>query len=228
VSDFRERYKDLVDNLGSYTIHILGCGAIGSSSGLQLVRMGADNLRLYDDDTVGIENVGVSQYGNSHIDSYKVHALRELMLNINPDAEIEAFDRLFTRRVYEPQGNDIIVIGFDSMSSRAEAIDTIDRYKDKPVLLLDGRMGAEQYQQYAFTPFNAEEYLKTWYSDADGDPEPCTAKATSYCSNMAGSFMTNAVKKFAIGQPLETGIMFHFPSMTLELEGFNPPNACQR
>ena len=57
----RERYEGLVNNYDKYTYHILGCGAIGSAAATQLVRMGANNLVLYDMDTVGTENIGVSQ-----------------------------------------------------------------------------------------------------------------------------------------------------------------------
>ena len=65
--------------------------------------------------------------------------------------------------------------------------------RDKVKLLIDGRMGAEHYQQYTLRKPTIREYKGTWYSDEKGSTEPCNAKATSYCSNMAGSFITNAI-----------------------------------
>ena len=60
-----------------------------------------------------------------------------------------------------------------------------------------------------------DEYKKCWYSDSEGSEEPCTAKATSYCSNMAGSFITNSVAKMVNKQPFYNEVIFHFPSMSL-------------
>ena len=65
-----ERSIGIVDNLGAYCFHILGCGAIGSSAATQLARMGAEEIVLYDFDKVEIENVGVSQYYQSDIGKY--------------------------------------------------------------------------------------------------------------------------------------------------------------
>ena len=77
-------------------------------------------------------------------------------------------------------------------------------------------MGGEHYQQYVFTDVTLSKYLKTWYSDEEGDPEPCNIKATTYCSNMAGSFIVNAIRKVVTKSPHETELTFNFPMMTLQ------------
>ena len=46
------RSEGLIDNLSNFTYHILGCGAIGSSAAIQLTRIGAKELILYDLDKV--------------------------------------------------------------------------------------------------------------------------------------------------------------------------------
>ena len=56
---------------------------------------------------------------------------------------------------------------------------------------------------------------ETWYPDNEGDPEPCNAKATSYCSNMSGSFIVNAIRKYVTKQPYDREICFNFPAMML-------------
>ena len=78
-----ERSIGIVDNLQAYCFHILGCGAIGSSVAMQLARMGAEEMVLYDFDSVEIENVGVSQYFQSDIGEYKVDALKNHIHAIN-------------------------------------------------------------------------------------------------------------------------------------------------
>ena len=103
------------------------------------------------------------------------------------------------------------------MKSRKEAVEEICSNKaTKPYLLIDGRMGGEYYQQYLFTNVTLNNYMKTWYSDKDGDPEPCNIKASTYCSNMAGSFIVNAIRKIITDSPYETLLTFDFPTMTLQ------------
>ena len=77
-------------------------------------------------------------------------------------------------------------------------------------------MGAETYQQYNFPKPTIDRYTETWYPDEQGSEEPCNAKATSYCSNMSGSFIVNAIRKFVTKQPMEKEILFHFPTMMLD------------
>ena len=210
------RSEGLVNNLHEYTFHILGCGAIGSSAATQLARAGAEKFLLYDMDDVATENIGVSQYSGEHIDMKKVEALNEILLGINYKCNIMMYPEYYNMFRYQ-DNNDIVILGFDSMKSRKEAVEDIcSNKRTKPYLLIDGRMGGEHYQQYVFTNVTLANYLKTWYSDDDGDPEPCNVKATTYCSNMAGSFIVNAIRKIVTNSPYEKELTFNFPSMTLQ------------
>ena len=176
----KERSAGIVDNLDAFCFHILGCGAIGSSVAMQLARMGANEMVLYDFDSVEIENVGVSQYFQSDIGEYKVDALKNHIKAVDNDIRVITHARRFDEFESTPK-SDIVILGFDSMASRLEAVTIISNSGKfhQPMLLIDGRMGAEHYQQYLFIKPTLTSYLKSWYSDADGDPEPCNAKATS-------------------------------------------------
>jgi molybdopterin/thiamine biosynthesis adenylyltransferase len=214
-----QRYEGIVDNFNDYTYHILGCGAIGSSAAMQLVRMGADSLKLYDRDIVSEENIGVSQFCGHHVGQAKTHALMSMLYDINTDIQIKCYNGEFS--TYYPEDDNIIILGFDSMTSRKEAVEAILALK-QPDFLIDGRMGAEHYQQYTFKNPTKTKYLKEWYSDSAGNIEPCNAKATSYCSNMSGSFISNTVRKLVTSQPWHGQISFHFPTMMLEKKRWNP------
>tara|TARA_R100000152_G_C6780437_1_gene213193 strand:- start:3265 stop:3918 length:654 start_codon:yes stop_codon:yes gene_type:complete len=211
------RYEGIVDNFADYTYHILGCGAIGSSAATQITRMGGRNFKLYDMDIVSDENIGVSMYRDNQVGENKVNALYTLIKEISPSIEVSLYHKLFED--YYPEGADIIVLGFDSMKARFDAMETILRTK-QPDYVIDGRMGAEHYQQYTIFKPTIMKYSKTWYSDEDGSPEPCNAKATSYCSNMAGSFISNTIRKICSKQPYHGNISFNFPTMTLEKSGY--------
>ncbi len=211
-----QRSVGLIDSLNNHVFHILGCGAIGSSAATQLCRMGAENFVLYDLDKVETANIGVSQYGHSHLGQNKTTALNGLLMDINPNCEITEMTEYFQTFMYSNE-DDIIILGFDSMKSRLEAAEICLSYKGfKPGLLIDGRMGAEHYQQYTFVKPTLKRYQKTWYSDEEGSPEPCNMKATSYCSNMAGSFIANTVRKVLKSQPFEAALSFNFPTTHIE------------
>ena len=210
------RSRGLVDNLSEYNYHILGCGAIGSAAATQLARMGAENFCLYDNDVVDTGNIGVSQYGIADISYPKVDRLKAKLLEINTSIEVTCTDEMFSNYVYLGN-NDIIILGFDSMKSRMDGVKAISGWKQsKPYALIDGRMGAEHYQQYVILKPTLSKYNKIWYSDEDGSEEPCNMKATSYCSNMSGSFIANAVRKIVKEQPYEEFVSFHFPTMSIE------------
>ena len=210
------RHEGLFEGVNNYTFHMLGCGAIGSSASMQLARMGAEHFHLYDRDKVEIVNIGVSQYDRNDLDKLKVDALKNHLLEINPNIIIDAHDGDFKDFYYENH-NDIVILGFDSMKSRLEAVTKIcSNPTTQPKCIIDGRMGAEHYQQYIFEKPTLDKYKKVWYSDESGDAEPCNAKATSYCSNMSGSFIANSIRKFITNSPLNGNFSFHFPTMMLE------------
>lgn len=210
------RSRGLVDNLNEFNFHILGCGAIGSAAATQLVRMGAENFCLYDNDKVDTGNVGVSQYTLYDVGHAKVDMLKSKIHDINDLADVMCLDEMFKNYVYM-NNNDIIILGFDNMKSRLEAVEAISGWKhSKPYALIDGRMGAEHYQQYVILKPTLSKYNKIWYSDDNGSEEPCNMKATSYCSNMSGSFIANAVRKIVKEQPYEEFVSFHFPTMSIE------------
>ena len=207
------RSQDIA-NLSGVEFHIVGCGAIGSSVATQLARLGGNRFYLYDFDTVGIENIGVSQYIDSDIGKTKVQALRSHLWNI--DNNIISDITIGKFKYYEGDKEGILVLGLDSMAARMEVVENIAEQPEKPAFLIDGRMGAEQYQQYIYDNITVKKYEKDWYSDEVADPEPCTRKATSYCSNMSGSFISNSIKNLVMKQPYFKEIIFNFSTLILD------------
>ena len=207
------RSQDIAD-ISDVGFHIVGCGAIGSSVATQLARLGGNKFYLYDFDKVGIENIGVSQYIDEDIGKNKVTALREHLWQI--DRSISSGINIGKFEHYRGNKDDILILGLDSMSARMEIVKLLAECPDKPAFVIDGRMGAEQYQQYIYDNITVKKYEKDWYSDEDSDPEPCTRKATSYCSNMSGSFISNSIKNLVMKQPYFKEIIFNFSTLILD------------
>ena len=210
-----ERSSGLIEDFDNKIFHILGCGAIGSAAATQLARMGADRFVLYDLDKVEVQNVGVSYYIYQDITKPKVVALHEHLKHINPEIRAtEQFGR-FSKFIKPLGEGDVVILGFDSMDSRLEAAESALKRPNKPYLLIDGRMGAEEYHQFTLKNPTLKQYKTTWYSDVDAEDEPCNAKATSYCSNMSGAFIANAIKKTLNNEPCPNQFFFTFPGLVL-------------
>ena len=212
--ELSSRYSSLMNNFHEYSFHVLGCGAIGSSAAIQLARSGATKFFLYDMDKVETVNIGVSQYDSRHVGIQKVKALGYILEDINPDCEIECINGEFKEYWYNGD-KDIAILAFDTMNVRMEAVKVLCANKQKPMCIIDGRMGAEHYQQYIVPKPDIDKYEKIWYSDDNMSTDPCNAKATSYCSNMSGSFIANAVRKFVTGQPFNDNFSFNIPTMMM-------------
>lgn len=66
-------------------LHIIGCGAVGSTVAENLVRIGMTKITLYDFDTVEKHNVSNQMFRGIDIGKPKVQALAEYLQEINPD-----------------------------------------------------------------------------------------------------------------------------------------------
>ena len=68
-------------------IHIIGCGSVGSTLAELLVRNGLTRLTLWDFDRVEPHNISNQMFRHQDIGRLKVEALRDILLEINPEAE---------------------------------------------------------------------------------------------------------------------------------------------
>ena len=70
-------------------IHIIGCGSVGSTIAENLERCGETKFVLWDFDTVESHNVHNQMFTAAQIGMKKIEALRDILLAINPDIEID-------------------------------------------------------------------------------------------------------------------------------------------
>jgi len=74
------------EDLGTDRVHIIGCGATGSTLAELLARFGITNITLYDFDTVEGKNLANQIFLNRHIHMPKVDAVADIITSINPEA----------------------------------------------------------------------------------------------------------------------------------------------
>lgn len=70
-------------------VHIVGCGSVGSALAENLARCGVSRFTLWDFDKVEAHNIVNQMFTDSQIGMPKVEALRDIILQINPDADVK-------------------------------------------------------------------------------------------------------------------------------------------
>lgn len=83
--DLAKSYDFFQPEMCSERLHIIGCGAIGSTVAENLVRFGLTKLTLYDFDYVEPHNIANQMFRQVDIGKTKVDALAEMLCEINPE-----------------------------------------------------------------------------------------------------------------------------------------------
>ena len=83
--DLSKSYEFFKPEMLESRIHIIGCGAIGSTVAENLVRFGITNISLYDFDTVEPHNIANQMFRQTDIGKLKTEAVAEYLCEINPE-----------------------------------------------------------------------------------------------------------------------------------------------
>ena len=118
---------DVMERLASVRVILFGVGGVGSWCAEGLVRSGVRNLTVVDADDVVPSNINRQRMATvSTVGRSKVDVLKEMLLEINPEASIQAVKARFT---------ETSAASFD-LDSYDYIIDAIDALKDKASLIL--------------------------------------------------------------------------------------------
>lgn len=118
--------SDAMERLNSIKVIIFGVGGVGSWCAESLVRSGISHLTVVDSDRVCITNINRQLMATvKTVGQVKVEALKERLLTINPMAEIDARQQIFSEET---------AISF-CLDSYDYIIDAIDSLKDKRLLI---------------------------------------------------------------------------------------------
>lgn len=106
---------------------LFGVGGVGSWCAEGLIRSGVQRLTIVDNDRVSVTNINRQLMATVQtVGQVKVEALRNHLLQINPDAEITARNEVFAKETAE----NFHLEDYDYI------IDAIDSLKDKALLIL--------------------------------------------------------------------------------------------
>lgn len=127
-------------------IHIIGCGSVGSTIAENLVRCGVTKLTLWDFDKVEAHNVANQMFRSIDIGKPKVEALRDILIEINPEVEPDL--KLCPDGWDGKMLSGYIFIAVDSIELRRKIVET---HFDSPYVpaVFDFRTALTSAQHYA-------------------------------------------------------------------------------
>ena len=113
--------------LGEARVILFGVGGVGSWCAEGLVRSGLTHITLVDADRVSLSNVNRQAMATTRTaGQVKVEALRERLLEINPEAQVEVLQAVYSEENH----------GEFQLDSYDYVVDAIDSLKDKASLIL--------------------------------------------------------------------------------------------
>lgn len=132
--------EEHVDN----KIHIIGCGALGSTLAELLTRLGIQEIDLWDFDTVASHNIANQMFKHKQIGEQKVIATKENLLEINPGIKVKTHEKGWSEDIL----SGFVFLALDSIELRKKICE-INIYNPNIVALFDTRMGLESGQHHA-------------------------------------------------------------------------------
>lgn len=118
---------DIMESITTKRVIIFGVGGVGSWCAEALVRSGIHHMTIVDSDRVCITNINRQLMATTKtVGKVKVEALRDRLLEINPQVEIIALQKIYS----EETADDFDLTQYDYI------IDAIDSLKDKALLIM--------------------------------------------------------------------------------------------
>jgi tRNA A37 threonylcarbamoyladenosine dehydratase len=122
-----ERMKRIADT----RVILFGVGGVGSWCAESLIRSGVGSLTIVDSDRICVTNINRQLMATTRtVGQVKVEALKERLLEINPQAEIKALQTIYSKETSESFGlgeYNYILDAIDSLENKAELIRTATR-----------------------------------------------------------------------------------------------------
>jgi len=172
--------------LSQKAVGFAGCGGLGSHSAMSLARAGIGTFFLADFDVVQEEDFSRQCFFRSQEGMLKIHALRDNILDVNPDAKIYCFDvRLCPSDVYELfQTADVVIEAVDDAKTKLTIIEALQKHApEKPVVSGVGMAGWGNTEALKVNQMNTL-YLCGDLISKVSDDMPLTAARVGIVANM--------------------------------------------
>ncbi len=118
--------EEPIDKLKKATVAVFGIGGVGGYTVEALARSGVGNLVLVDNDTVSLTNINRQIIAlHSTVGKYKTEVMKERILDINPDAQVEIHTCFFlpeNAEQFDFTRYDYVVDAVDTVTAKLEIV----------------------------------------------------------------------------------------------------------
>lgn len=165
-------------------VTVIGAGSVGSQVVLMLAKLGVADITVWDADGVESHNIPMSAYGPEHLGSYKVEALRDLVLG-QTGVEIGVRRQMYSGERLRFS----VVCCVDTMAARSLIF---ERVNNNPLidLFVDTRTSEEYLEVYSVRPCCADEtrqYSKLLYPDDTALRFKCGKHGVIYVTSLTAA-----------------------------------------
>jgi sulfur carrier protein ThiS adenylyltransferase len=222
--DVRQRNLVPPERLATCHALVVGVGAIGRQVALQLAAVGVPRMTLFDDDTVGTENLAPQGYWADHVGMLKVTATSHTCRLLHPAIEVSGVPERFRRstaRKFVSERHLIVFACVDSIGTRRLLWESL---RHSAALFVDGRMSAEVLRVLAAAhPATDTYYATTLFDESQAYVGACTARSTIYTASIAAGIMVGQWARWLRGQPVDADLCFNL--LASELTAAGSPSA---
>lgn len=169
-------------------IHIIGCGAIGSTVAEMLTRMGISELYLYDFDVVSPHNIANQMFYQCDIAHLKLDAIQNILVSINPDIKLNLYKKGYTNQPL----SGYVFLCVDNIDLRREIAEE-NKYNPNIKAMFDFRMRLTDAQHYAADWSNKDSidaFIKTMQFTRDEAKEATPINACGSTLNIIPTVRT--------------------------------------
>lgn len=144
--DLSKSYDFFQPEKNTGKIHIVGCGSVGSTVAEMLARNGLTKFVLWDFDVVEPKNLANQMFRQADVGRLKVEAVRDMILEINPDAVDDI--KLESNGWDGQQLSGYVFLCVDNIELRRAIV---EKHMDNPYIkaMFDFRTRLEDAQHYA-------------------------------------------------------------------------------
>lgn len=118
--------NEAMERLHNAHVAVFGIGGVGGYTVEALVRSGIQHIDLIDNDTVSLTNLNRQIIAtHSSVGKYKVDVMKDRILDINPDAEVNTFKCFYlpeTKNQFDFSKYDYVVDAIDTVTAKIQLI----------------------------------------------------------------------------------------------------------
>jgi tRNA A37 threonylcarbamoyladenosine dehydratase len=118
--------NDIMDRIANMRVIIFGVGGVGSWCAESLVRSGIKHLTIVDSDRICVTNINRQLMATTKtVGKVKVEVLKSRLLEINPTAEINALQQIYSAETsdsFQINSYDYTIDAIDSLENKVELI----------------------------------------------------------------------------------------------------------